>query len=321
MEHNHHHDHDCCCGHDHDHGHDHGQEIHTDKYHQMAAASSAPADDCKVLAAVEKIIGEHKAENDNAEVWRFLLSTIDLTTLNATDSTRSVTKFVERVNDFEDEHPELPSVAAICVYPNFAQVVRSTLEVSDVNVACVAGGFPSSQTFLEVKVAETALAVADGADEIDIVLNLGDFLDGDWESVADEISEIKHSCHQAKLKVILETGALQTAANVRAASVLALYAGADFLKTSTGKGYPGASLEAAYVMACCIKDYYEATGKKIGFKAAGGIATTADAVAYYTVIKEVLGEEWLTPELFRIGASRLANNLLSSILGSETKFF
>ncbi len=316
MEHQHQHGgHDCHCGHDHSHEH------HTDKYREMVAASSAPADDNTVLKAVEKIIAGHKAENDNADVWRFLLSTIDLTTLNATDSSRSVTRFVERVNDFEDEHPDLPSVAAICVYPNFAQVVRSTLDVSDVNVACVAGGFPSSQTFLEVKVAETALAVADGADEIDIVMNLGDFLDGDWESVTDEIAEIKHSCHQAHLKVILETGALQSAANIRAASVLSLYAGADFLKTSTGKGYAGASLEAAYVMACCIKDYYEATGKKVGFKAAGGITTTADAVAYYTVIKEVLGEDWLTPDLFRIGASRLANNLLSSILGEETKFF
>ena len=315
MEHQHQHGgHDCHCGHDHSHEH------HTDKYREMVAASSAPADDNTVLEAVEKIIAGHKTENDNADVWRFLLSTIDLTTLNATDSSRSVTRFVERVNDFEDEHPDLPSVAAICVYPNFAQVVRSTLDVSDVNVACVAGGFPSSQTFLEVKVAETALAVADGADEIDIVMNLGDFLDGDWESVTDEIAEIKHSCHQAHLKVILETGALQSAANIRAASVLSLYAGADFLKTSTGKGYVGASLEATYVMACCIKDYYEATGKKVGFKAAGGITTTADAVAYYTVIKEVLGEDWLTPDLFRIGASRLANNLLSSILGEETKF-
>lgn len=319
MEHQHHHGHDCGCGHDHE--HDHSHVAHTDKYHQMVNASSAPSDDNAVLAAVEKIIAEHKAENDNAEVWRFLLSTIDLTTLNATDSPRSVTAFVERVNDFDEEHPELPSVAAICVYPNFAQVVRSTLDVSNVNVACVSGGFPSSQTFLEVKIAETALAVADGADEIDIVMNLGDFLDGDWESVTDEIAEIKHSCHQARLKVILETGALQTAANVRAASVLALYAGADFLKTSTGKGYPGASLEAAYVMARCIKDYYEATGKKVGFKAAGGISTTSDAVAYYTIVKEVLGEEWLTPELFRIGASRLANNLLSLVLGTETKFF
>ena len=316
MEHQHQHGgHDCHCGHDHSHEH------HTDKYREMVAASSAPADDNTVLEAVEKIIAGHKTENDNADVWRFLLSTIDLTTLNATDSSRSVTRFVERVNDFEDEHPDLPSVAAICVYPNFAQVVRSTLDVSDVNVACVAGGFPSSQTFLEVKVAETALAVADGADEIDIVMNLGDFLDGDWESVTDEIAEIKHSCHQAHLKVILETGALQSAANIRAASVLSLYAGADFLKTSTGKGYVGASLEATYVMGCCIKDYYEATGKKVGFKAAGGITTTADAVAYYTVIKEVLGEDWLTPDLFRIGASRLANNLLSSILGEETKFF
>lgn len=324
MEHNHH-DHDCCCGHDHEHNHSGHVHEHAapaaDKYHLMVAASTAPTDDNAVLSAVEKIIAAHKAENDTPEVWRFLLSAVDLTTLNATDSPRSVAAFVDRVNDFDEEHPDLPSVAAVCVYPNFAQVVRSTLDVTGVNVACVAGGFPSSQTLLEVKIAETALAVADGADEIDVVMNLGDFLDGDWESVTDEIAEIKHSCHQARLKVILETGALQSAANVRAASVLALYAGADFLKTSTGKGYPGASPQAAYVMARCIKDYFDATGKKVGFKAAGGIATTSDAVTYYTVIKEVLGEEWLTPELFRIGASRLANNLLSSILGTETHHF
>ena len=317
MEKHHHHSHDCCCGHDHEHDH----VEFADKYHAMVAASSAPADDTAVLAAVEKIIAAHKAENDNAEVWRFLLSVIDLTTLNATDSHASVTRFVERINDFEEQYPELPSVAAVCVYPNFAQTVRSALEVSQVKIACVSGGFPSSQTFMETKIAETALAIADGADEIDVVMNIGDFLDGNWESVADEIAEIKHSCQQARLKVILETGALLTAANIRAAAVLSLYAGADFIKTSTGKGYPGASLEAAYVMACCIKDYYESTGKKVGIKIAGGISSTADAVSYYTLVKEVLGDEWLTPELFRIGASRLAGNLLSSVLGKETKFF
>ncbi|MDE6152638.1 MAG: deoxyribose-phosphate aldolase, partial [Muribaculaceae bacterium] len=205
--------------------------------------------------------------------------------------------------------------------PNFAQVVRAVLEVSKVDIACVAGGFPSSQTFPEVKIAETALAVEGGADEIDIVLNVGYFLDGDYEGVCDEIQEIKHSCRDARLKVILETGALKTAANIKAASVLSLYSGADFLKTSTGKEYAGASLEAAYTMCQCIKEYYEATGTMVGFKAAGGVATTADAVAYYTIVKEVLGEKWLTKEYFRLGASRLANNLLSDILGKETKFF
>lgn len=250
-----------------------------------------------------------------------LFGCIDLTTLKATDSQQSVAAFTERVNDFENEHGDLPNVAAICVYPNFAQVVRTVLEVSGVNVACVAGGFPSSQTFPEVKVAETALAVEGGADEIDVVINLGDFLDGDWEQVADDLDEIKHSCRERSLKVILETGALKTARNIRDASVIAMYSGADFIKTSTGKEYPGASLEAAYVMALAIKEYAEKTGRMVGLKVAGGVTTADEAVAYYTIVKEVLGEKWLSSEYFRIGASRLANNLLTEILGTETKFF
>lgn len=293
----------------------------SDKYHDSVAKSQVIEDDVKVSAEVAKILEDNFQENNTPEVWKFLFNTIDLTTLNATDSPRSVADFTERVNAFDEEHPELKNVAAICVYPNFAQVVRTVLEVSDVDVACVSGGFPSSQTFPEVKVAETALAVDGGADEIDIVLNVGNFLDGDYEEVCDEIAEQKAACRDARLKVILETGALKTAANIKAASVLAMYAGADFLKTSTGKGYPGASLEAAYVMAQCIKEYYDKTGNMVGFKASGGVSTTEDAVKYYCVIKAVLGEKWLTNEYFRIGASRLANNLLSSILGEETKFF
>ena len=244
-----------------------------------------------------------------------------MTTLNSTDSSQSVAKLVERVNAFDEEYGELKNVAAICVYPCFAQVVRSVLEVSDVDIACVSGGFPSSQSFIEVKVAETALAIDGGADEIDIVFNLGNYFDGDYESVCDEIAELKAVCRDARLKVILETGALPTAADIKAASILSLYSGADFLKTSTGKGYPGASLEAAYVMAKCIKEYHDKTGNMVGIKVSGGVATTDDAVAYYTIVKEVLGEKWLTNEYFRIGASRLANNLLSNIVGKEVKFF
>lgn len=292
-----------------------------DKYHDAVAASAVIEDDVKVKEAVDKIIAEHFVENNNKEVYKFLFNTIDLTTLNSTDSPKSVAEFTERVNAFDEEHPELKNVAAICVYPNFAQIVRTVLDVSDVEIACVSGGFPSSQTFPEVKVAETALAVEGGADEIDIVLNLGDFLDGDWEEVCDEIAELKHSCRGGKLKVIIESGALKTAANIKAASVLSVYSGADFLKTSTGKGYPGASLEAMYVMAQVVKEYHDKTGTMIGLKAAGGVSTTADAVKYYTVVKEVLGDQWLSNEYFRIGASRLANNLLSDILGEETKFF
>ncbi|MDE5554067.1 MAG: deoxyribose-phosphate aldolase [Muribaculaceae bacterium] len=293
----------------------------SDKYSKAIADSKVITDDTKVAEAVKKIIGDHFDENKNLDVYKFLFNTIDLTTLKATDSPQSVAAFTERVNAFDEEHPELKNVAAICVYPNFAQVVRTVLEVSDVEVACVSGGFPSSQTFIEVKVAETALAVDGGADEIDIVLNVGNFLDGDYEEVCDEISELKEACRNARLKVILETGALKTAANIKAASVLALYSGADFLKTSTGKEFEGASLEAAYVMCQVIKEYYEATGRMVGFKASGGVSTTEEAVKYYTLVKEVLGEEWLTNEYFRIGASRLANNLLSDILGTETKFF
>lgn len=293
----------------------------SDKYRDTIAASNVVADDEKVKAAVAKILADHLEENKNQDVYKFLFNTIDLTTLNSTDSTQSVSKFVERVNTFEEEYGELKNVAAICVYPCFAQVVRSVLEVSDVEIACVSACFPTSQSFIEVKVAETALAIAGGADEIDIVFNLGNYYDGDYESVCDEIAELKEVCRDAKMKVILETGALKTAADIKAASVLSLYSGADFLKTSTGKGYPGATLEAAYVMAQCIKEYHEKTGNMVGFKASGGVATTEDAVAYYTIIKEVLGEKWLTNEYFRIGASRLANNLLSDIVGKEVKFF
>lgn len=292
-----------------------------DKYHDAVAKSKVVTDDEAVKAAVAKIIEEHNEENRNVDVYKRLFNCIDLTTLNTTDSPRSVAEFTERVNVFEQEHPDLPNVAAICVYPNFAQVVRTVLDVSEVDVACVSGAFPTAQSFIETKIAETSLAVESGADEIDIVFNVGNYLDGDYEEVCDEIIEQKHACRGAVLKVILETGALKTAANIHAASVLSLYSGADFLKTSTGKGYPGASLEAAFVMMQCIKEYYEETGTMVGFKAAGGVSTTEDAVKYYTLAKEILGEAWLTNEYFRIGASRLANNLLSDILGQETKHF
>ncbi len=292
-----------------------------DKYHDTVAKSQVTTDDAKVASEVAKILADELESNRKPEVLKLLLNCIDLTTLKATDSPVSVAKFTERVNDFENEHGDLPSVAAICVYPNFSQVVRTVLDVSSVRIACVSGGFPASQTYQEVKVAETALAVEGGADEIDTVLNVGNFLDGDWEEVCDEIQELKHACRGAHLKVILETGALKTAENIRAASILAMYSGADFIKTSTGKEFPGASPEAAYVMCQCIKEYHEATGTMVGFKPAGGVSTTDEALAYYTIVKHVLGEKWLNNEYFRIGASRLANNLLSDILGEKVKFF
>lgn len=292
-----------------------------DKYRETIAKSAVTTDDAAVAAEVKKILDKSLKENMNADIYKFLFNCIDLTTLKSTDSPQSVSDFTERVNAFDAEHPEMKNVAAICVYPNFAPVVRAVLEVSSVDIACVSGGFPSSQTFPEVKIAETALAVEGGADEIDIVLNVGDFLDGDYEGVCDEISEIKHSCRDARLKVILETGALKTARNMRDAAILAMYSGADFIKTSTGKEYPGASLDAAYVMCQCIKEYYEQTGRMVGFKPAGGVRTPEDAVSYYCIVREVLGEKWLTNEFFRLGASGLANNLLTAIFGTETKFF
>lgn len=285
----------------------------SNKYSDVLKQYNTKLNDEEISAKVQKIVAEKFEENNTQEVYKKLYTCIDLTTLNTTDTREDVWKFTEKVNDFEGTYPDIQNVAAICVYPNFAETVKEALTAQDVKIACVSGGFPTSQTFMEVKVAETALAVANGADEIDIVLNLGLFLEESYEELAEEISEIKHSCRDAHLKVILETGALKTASNIMKASVLSIYSGADFLKTSTGKVYEGATLEAAYVMCTAIKEYHKKTGTKIGFKASGGISTTEDAVKYYTLVKEVLGEEWCNSELFRIGASRLANNLLQSV--------
>ena len=195
------------------------------------------------------------------------------------------------------------------------------LDVTEVNICAVAAGFPSSQTFPEIKIAEVAMAVATGADEIDIVINVGEFLTGEYEEMCNTISECKASCRDAHMKVILETGALKTASNIMKASVLSMYSDADFIKTSTGKMEPAATPEAAYVMCQAIKAYYETTGRKVGFKPAGGVVTAEDAVKYYSIVEAVLGQEWLNNKLFRLGASRAANNLLTEILGEETKFF
>ena len=292
-----------------------------DKYRKVLVESLVLDDDVAVEAQVREILDKHFDENNNVDVWKQCFHSIDLTTLNSTDTVQSVTRFVQRVNDFETDYPQLPNVAAICTYPNFAMVVSGTLEVSEVGTAVVAGSFPSSQTFVEVKTAETALAVADGATEVDIVFNLGLYYDEQYEELADEIAEIKHACRDARLKVILETGALKKAADIKNAAILSMWSGADFIKTSTGKVYPGATLEAAYVMCQCIKEQHKKTGRKVGFKVSGGVSTTDDAVRYYTLVKEILGDEWLTNEWFRIGTSRAANVILSSILGKETNHF
>ena len=301
--------------------HHHHDAPKQSKYEEALNKYNLDIDDAAVKEAVRTLIAEKVNENDTPEVKRFLMGSIELTTLKTTDSDTSVLAFTERVNEFDNQYPDLPHVATICVYPCFASIVSQSLEVDGVEIACVSGSFPSSQALLEVKVAETALAIKDGATEIDIVMPVGKFLSGDYEGVSDEINELKQVCGEHAMKVILETGDLGTAANIKKASILAMYAGADYIKTSTGKEKISATPEAAYVMCQAIKEYYDETGIQIGFKPAGGINTVMDAVIYYTIVKEVLGEKWLTNKWFRLGTSRLANLLLSEIVGEETKFF
>ena len=292
------------------------------KYEQALSQYNCELNDADIKAKVRDIIATKVPENDTLDVKKFLFRSIELTTLKPTDSDVSVMAFTERVNAFDNEYPNLPHVATICVYPCFAEIVKDTLEVEGVEIACVSGSFPSSQARIEVKVAETALAVKDGATEIDIVMPVGKFLSGDIEGVCDEISELKAICGEnVPMKVILETGCLGTASNIKKASILAMYAGADYIKTSTGKEKISATPEAAYVMCQAIKEYYEKTGIQIGFKPAGGLNTVMDAIIYYTIVKEVLGEKWLTNKYLRLGTSRLANLLLSEIEGEEIKFF
>ena len=291
------------------------------KYEETLAKYNTALNDEEIAKKVAQLIEEKVAENDTLEVKKFLMGSVELTTLKTTDSEESVLKFTERVNDFDNTYPDLPHVATICVYPCFASIVSQSLEVEGVEVACVSGSFPSSQACIEVKTVETALAVRDGATEIDIVMSVGKFLSGDYETVCDEISELKAVCGEKKMKVILETGLLGSAENIKKASILAMYAGADYIKTSTGKEKPAATPEAAYVMCQAIKEYYDKTGIQIGFKPAGGLNTVHDALIYYTIVKEVLGEKWLTNQYLRLGTSRLANLLLSEVVGEEVKFF
>lgn len=296
-------------------------EQNSNKYEAALAKYNTHLNDAEVKAKTAQFIEKYLPENNTLEVKKFLFHCIDLTTLKCTDSEESVMRFTEKVNQFVDRYPELDNVAAICVYPNMAEIVNDTLEADHVNIACVSGGFPSSQTFTEVKVAETAMALHAGADEIDIVISVGKFLSGDYEGLCDEIEELKAVCGDKHLKVILETGALGSASNIKKAAILSMYSGADFIKTSTGKEAISATPEAAWIMCEAIKEYYMVSGRKVGFKPAGGINTVKDALIYYTIVKEVLGKEWLTNELFRLGTSRLANLLLSEIVGEDIKFF
>ena len=271
----------------------------------------------KILSSIKTKVAENSTEVN----IRLAFSCMDLTSLNSTDTVTDIKLFTEKVNDFYQKFPGISNVAAICIYPNMVETVRKILTHKDVNIAAVAGGFPSSMTFLNVKIQEILMAVENGADEIDIVMPLWAFFDHNEVVCRKEISDIKNSIGLVPLKVILETGALKTSENISKASMLAMESGADFIKTSTGKVSPAATPEAAIVMCRSIKNHYSKTGREVGFKAAGGISTTEDAMLYITIVHEILGDEWMTPKLFRIGASRLGNDLLSSILKKEVVYF
>lgn len=270
--------------------------------------------DAEVAKRVANILADNEQSNCKADVYKFLYGCIDLTSLSTLDTKEGIWKLVESVNDFEGTRPDVPNVAAICTYPIFTETVKQALTAQDVKIAAVTGGFPSAQTFSEIKIAETSLAIMNGAEEVDTVLNLGYLQEENYEELAEDIQEIKECGRgEATLKVILETGALQTAAKIQKAAIFAIYAGADFIKTSTGKEFPGATPEAVYTMCQVIKSYHEHTNKMIGIKVSGGVRTAEDAVKYYTIVKTILGEEWLNKAYFRIGASGLASNLLHLI--------
>ncbi len=277
--------------------------------------------DQEVQEAVKEIIATKVHENDTPEVKRFMFGSIELTTLTTQDSAESVLQLVEKVNKFDNDYPQMPHVATVVTYPRFTKLVSESLEVEGVIPTCVSGAFPSSQALIEVKTVETGLAVRDGAGNVDIVMHVGEFLSGDYETVCDEIQQQKETCGDVPMKVILETGDLGSCKNIKIASLLSMYAGADYIKTSTGKEKISATPEAVYVMCQAIKEYYDETGIQVGLKPAGGINSVMDALIYYTIVKEVLGEKWLTNYYFRLGTSRLANLLLSELTGVETKFF
>lgn len=280
-----------------------------------------PAPTAEDVASTVATIRDAATANHNAEVYKFCLSAIDLTTLSCCDSEESVEAMARRASEFEMDYPHLQNVASICVYPPFVETVGLNIDGTPLRITSVAGGFPSSQTFLEVKMLEVAMAIENGADEVDVVVNVGKILTGAYDEAANEIEVLREESDGATLKVILETGALKSPEMIYNASLLAMAAGADFIKTSTGKIDVSATPEAAVVMCKAIKEYHEKTGRKVGFKAAGGVRTAEDAALYYTIVKEILGEGWLTTDLFRIGASSAANNILSAIEGKEIAYF
>lgn len=295
--------------------------VSVSKYDEMLKNYNLDITDEEVKAAVKKIISEKVPENDNNEVKKFLLGSVELTSLRTTDTEEEILAMVEKVNKFASEYPNLPHVGAVCAYPCFTKLIADSLEVDGVDITNVTGCFPSSQALLEVKTIETALAVKDGATQIDIVLPVGKFLSGDYEDVCDTISELKQTCGDIPIKVILETGDLKNAKNIKTAALLSMFAGANYIKTSTGKEKISATPESVYVMCLAIKEFYEKTGIQVGLKPAGGINTVMDAVIFYTIYKEILGEKWLDNYWFRLGTSRLTNLLLSEIEGKEINFF
>ncbi|MDR1257794.1 MAG: deoxyribose-phosphate aldolase [Tannerellaceae bacterium] len=267
----------------------------------------------EVAEKVCKIVTEEAGKNFTPEALKFIHGCIDLTSLSALDSRESIWKMVNSVNDFEGSRPDIPNVAAICTYPLFTETVKQALTAREVKIATVTGGFPASQTYQEIKVAETAMAIMNGADEIDTVLNLGYLAEENYQDAAEEIQEIKASAREAKLKVIIESGAISTIDNIMKATVIAIYAGADYVKTSTGKEFPGATPEAVYTICRIIKQYHSMTNNKIGIKISGGVRKAEDAISYYTIVKHVLGKEWLHKDHFRIGASSLAGDIIRHI--------
>ncbi|MFP4025869.1 MAG: deoxyribose-phosphate aldolase [Thiohalospira sp.] len=267
------------------------------------------------------IIANNSHKYANSNNLKTLFSLIDLTSLNTEDNCTRIKAICNKLNDFNNHYSDISNVAAICVYPNLIGCVKNTLSVSGLQIASVGGGFPSSQTFLEIKIEECKKAIEAGATEVDIVLSIGDFFEGNYELCFNEIKDIKSAIGDNHLKVILESGALRSPQEIWEASILAMEAGADFIKTSTGKQSPAATTDAVFIMTKAIKAFYDVTGKKVGVKPAGGIASSEEALAFFAIVKENLGNEWLNPKLFRIGASRLANNLLSEIFQKEVKYF
>jgi deoxyribose-phosphate aldolase len=280
---------------------------------------SLAVDEKQISAKVEE--AKQSANDINPKALKQCFNSIDLTTLNAADTIYQIKKMAEKVSNFSNVYYDLPNVAAICVYPALVNTVRKNLTDKNVNIASVTAGFPASQTFVDVKIKESLLAIENGADEIDIVISVGRFLEKDYEFVYGEVEQIKKAVGNTHVKVILETGALKDLQLIRTASLLAMEAGADFIKTSTGKFYDAATPEAVCVMCQAVADYKSQSGRPVGIKPSGGISTAGEALLYYNILKSTLGEDWLNNKLFRIGASRLANNLLADIVGLEANYF